>query len=197
VEVERSMTREVVTCRQDDSLEQAARRMRGRDCGALPVLDARGEVAGMLTDRDICMAALDSARPLWAITVREAMSPDVFVLDPAQSLVFAAELMGEFQVRRLPVVDSRRRPRGILSLLDLARRASSGDVRGREDVGMDDVALALARIGRPRPAAALPAGRVAQVQAVPPRPHRAELLASAAARRGWPRTPTIRWRMPW
>jgi len=153
VELERTMTREVVTCCPEDSLAQAARRMRAHDCGSLPVVDAHGRVVGMLTDRDICMAALDHGRALRDLAVRLAMTHDVVSLEPSHSLALAAELMGECQIRRLPVVDGEHRPIGLVSLVDLARRAESGEMRDEGDVGMDDVSAALAGIGRPRPTA--------------------------------------------
>ena len=157
MEVECTMSRQVVTCRPEDSLALAARAMRTRDCGVLPVVDCSGALVGMVTDRDLCMAALELGRPLNEIAVREAMASDVVALDPHHSLAFAAELMGELQLRRLPVVDAERHPIGILSLVDLARRADCGEMRGPGDVGMDEVSSALAGIGRPGPALPGPA----------------------------------------
>jgi CBS domain-containing protein len=51
------MTKPAVTCSQDDSLNTAARLMWEHDCGTVPVLGDDGKVVGILTDRDICMAA--------------------------------------------------------------------------------------------------------------------------------------------
>ena len=156
MDVERTMTREVVTCRPEDSLERAARRLHRHDLGGLPVVDQAGRLEGMLTDRDICMAALQRGRALREIAVREAMTRDVVSLSPSQSLLFAAELMGQFQVRRLPVLDGGGRVLGILSLVDLARRAGCGEMRDGEDVGLDDVTTALAQVGAPPAAPPLP-----------------------------------------
>jgi len=156
VEVERTMTCEVVTCCPEDSLERAARAMLQRDCGSLAVVDGQGRVVGRVTDRDICMTALARGRSLRELCVREAMSRDVVSAAPGESLALAAELMGQFQVRRLPVLDADHRPLGVLSLSDLARRADSGEPLSAGDVGMDDVTAALAAIARPAPPSALP-----------------------------------------
>jgi CBS domain-containing protein len=164
VEVERTMTREVVTCGPEDSLERAARAMLQRDCGGLPVVDRRGRVIGMVTDRDICMAALTRGRPLRELCVRDAMTREVVSAAPGQSLALAAELMGQCQVRRLPVLDESHHPVGVISLGDLARRADCGEPLDSGDVGMDDVTAALAAIARPGPPAALP-------RPAPPHPH--------------------------
>jgi len=187
VEVERTMTREIVTCRSEDSLEQAARRMRVHDVGGLPVVDGHGRLAGMLTDRDICMAALERGRPLGDITVREAMTHQVVTVEPGDSLVNAAERMGQFQVHRLPVVDDGGRPVGLLTLLDLARRAACGEMRASGDVGMDDVNLALVAIGRPW-AGEEPSG--------PAHPHDPRRSRPVMPRRLRPRVPILR-RCPW
>ena len=50
------MTREVHTCRPDTDLAMAAMQMWDGDFGVLPVVADGGEVVGMITDRDICMA---------------------------------------------------------------------------------------------------------------------------------------------
>jgi CBS domain-containing protein len=41
-----------------------------RDCGVVPVVDASGQLVGMLTDRDVCMAAYTRGQPLAAMSVR-------------------------------------------------------------------------------------------------------------------------------
>ena len=51
------MTKDVKACSQHDSLNRAAQLMWENDCGSVPVVDSDSKVVGMLTDRDICMAA--------------------------------------------------------------------------------------------------------------------------------------------
>ena len=52
------MTTSVKSCGlHGNDLHRAAQMMWESDCGALPVLDADNRVVGMITDRDICMAA--------------------------------------------------------------------------------------------------------------------------------------------
>ena len=64
--IERLMSRDVHQCRPDQTLDYAASQMWEHDCGCLPVCagDEESRVIGMLTDRDICMAALFQGRPL-------------------------------------------------------------------------------------------------------------------------------------
>ena len=57
VRVRDVMSRDPATCRSSDTASEAARIMWDRDCGAVPVTDAEGRAIGMVTDRDLCMAA--------------------------------------------------------------------------------------------------------------------------------------------
>ena len=116
------MTRDVRTCAASDSLNDAARIMWDGDCGCVPVIGPDGTVIGMITDRDICMAAYTQGRRLMYMTVESAASKSVVTIGEHESLRRAEELMRAVQVRRLPVVDSAGRLVGLLSLADLARR---------------------------------------------------------------------------
>ncbi|HUJ58633.1 MAG TPA: CBS domain-containing protein [Kofleriaceae bacterium] len=118
------MTKPIVTCHPQDSLDLAAHRMWDADCGALPVTDADGALIGILTDRDICMSAWSRGRPLADIRVEDAMARQVYTVKPDQEIGVAELLMAEHQIRRVPVVDASHRPIGLVSMNDLAREAA-------------------------------------------------------------------------
>jgi CBS-domain-containing membrane protein len=150
------MSRPAVTCRPNESLQEAARLMWECDCGAVPVVQNDGAVTGIVTDRDIAMAAYTKGERLRDIQVGAAMSKVVFTVRPETSLEEAERLMSEKQIRRLPVVDERKRPIGIIALGDVARAAAgqaSGVRSGRDDHadrGERDAARTLAEISKPR-----------------------------------------------
>ena len=76
MKVENLMTKEVATCRTDDTLSDAARIMWERDCGFVPITES-GElrrVVGVVTDRDICIAAYTRGQPLGQIRIGDLMS---------------------------------------------------------------------------------------------------------------------------
>ena len=148
--VEDIMTRPPITCMADDTAFEAARLMWDHDIGALPVVEPDGRLVGMITDRDLCMAAFLSAAPLASIEVHEAMARDVFACAPIDPVTAAERLMGQRQIRRLPVVDPLGRVLGVVSLHDLAREAERGGGRRRPDVPDVDISRTLAAIGRPR-----------------------------------------------
>ena len=115
------MTKEVRACHQHDSLNRAAQLMWENDCGVVPVIDSDSKVIGMLTDRDICMAAYTQGVALVDASVGSAMSCDVCVCAASDNITSAAERMRARQIRRLPVIDKAGRLVGILSMSDIAR----------------------------------------------------------------------------
>ena len=112
---------EVVICRATDYADVAAQLMLEHNVGCLPVIDDEGHVSGMVTDRDLCMAAYTQALPLRAIPVALAMSRHVFACKPDDSLADVERMMRERKIRRVPVVDAENHPIGIVSLTDIAR----------------------------------------------------------------------------
>lgn len=119
--VEQIMSRPVITCRASDTLNSAAGLMWENDLGALPVVDDDGAIAGMVTDRDVCMATYTSGKSISTICVRDAMSTNAISCMPSDTLGDAELKMAEAQIHRLPIVDSRKRPIGMVSIYDIAR----------------------------------------------------------------------------
>jgi CBS domain-containing protein len=117
------MSHPVVSCPIDSTLDQAARLMWEFDCGIIPVVNDQGRLAGVVTDRDICMAAYTQGRPLSEIPVSTAMARAVVAVHTDDVVETAETQMRDSQVRRLPVPDAEDRPVGIVSLNDLARLA--------------------------------------------------------------------------
>jgi CBS domain-containing protein len=143
------MSTKVATCAPRDSLEHAARLMWQEDCGCLPVMtDDRG-LAGIITDRDICMAALFQGRALRDLQVESAMARDVVHCGPEDSLATAERKMTEARIRRLPVLAVDGALVGLLSLADLAREAARQQNACRHSVSSSEVCSTLAAICSP------------------------------------------------
>jgi CBS domain-containing protein len=150
--VKELMSEPAVSCQTGDSVDRAAMLMWDRDCGAIPVVGADGRVAGIITDRDICMAALFQGRPLREIAVADAMTTDVCTCQAGDDVARAEQMMSERQVRRLPVVTASGEPVGMLSLSDIAqaaRQASEKHANGRREPDGEFVAT-IATISQPR-----------------------------------------------
>src|SRR6185369_6980243 len=82
-------------------------------------------VVGMITDRDICMAALHQGKSLAEMSVAAAMSHDPLTCRPEDDAADAGRRMSQRQVRRLPVVDAQGRCVGVLSINDLANAVTA------------------------------------------------------------------------
>jgi CBS domain-containing protein len=125
--VEHVMNRDVQTCRPETNLSTAAMQMWKGDCGVLPVVTATGEVVGMITDRDICMAAATKHRDAATIRVKEVISGQVYACSPDADIHTALNVMRQKQVRRLPIINGEDgKLVGILSIDDVALKVGGG-----------------------------------------------------------------------
>ena len=124
------MTRDVVVLQPDDSLQSAAKKMRDRDIGFLPVCDGE-DLIGVISDRDITIRALADGMDVNIMLGRDLMtSPAIYCFDD-QDVSEAAQIMEENQIRRLVVLNREdNRLVGVVSLGDLARNAAA-DRSGR------------------------------------------------------------------
>ena len=111
------MTANPKTVSPDDTVQAAARIMQAEDTGVVPVVE-RGRVLAMVTDRDIVIRVVAEGGS-FSTPVRGVASQDVVIASPEMSTREASELMSQYQVRRLPVVENDQLV-GIVSIGDLA-----------------------------------------------------------------------------
>ena len=119
------MTKNVASCSPSDSLEQAARLMWEWDVGCVVVVVDRQKPVGIITDRDLAMAAYTRGAPLRDISVESAMSSLLWSCSVNTSLAEIEIKMQTAQVRRVPVVGFDGELVGIVTLADIARSAYS------------------------------------------------------------------------
>jgi len=112
------MTSDPHTVSTDATLQDAAREMQSDDIGAV-LVEEKGSVAGILTDRDIVVRAIAEGRDPSSTKVGDVASRDVTTLTPDSSVEDAIRIVREQHVRRIPVVQDGR-PAGIVSIGDLA-----------------------------------------------------------------------------
>jgi CBS domain-containing protein len=143
------MSRDVKTCHPDSTLAAAAAILWAGDCGIAPVVDGRGRMVGVITDRDICIAAGTRVRPTSELLVQDTMTKQVHVCAPGDDIRVAIKTMAERQVRRLPVIDETGALVGVLSLNDVVRCAEPV-VSGRKppDLSAETLLFALKSVCR-------------------------------------------------
>jgi CBS domain-containing protein len=151
--VQSLMTKNPKCCRADEALSTAAYLMWECDIGSLPVVDQEHQVVGMITDRDICMAAYFQDRPLSQIPVHQVMASQIVTCRPEDDVKTAERLMRDNQIRRLPIIDREGHLMGVVSINDLARKAASDQHLSSPRVGETGVVTTLAAIASPRPLA--------------------------------------------
>ena len=130
MQIKEVMTHPVVTCPVSATTDNAARLMWEFDCGIVPVVDDDGRLAGVITDRDICMAAYTQGVGLAAIPVTSAMARQVVAAHVEDTVESVESLMRTSQIRRVPVLDRDDRIAGIVAINDLARLAARAHRNG-------------------------------------------------------------------
>jgi len=118
------MTAEPVCCAVSDDLAMVTSAMYEKDCGVLPVLGPDGTVVGMITDRDVAIAAATRNRTPALIVVGEVISGTLHFCGPDDELSDALATMSLHQVHRLPVLHPDGRVAGLVSLNDVFRHAA-------------------------------------------------------------------------
>jgi CBS domain-containing protein len=152
VKVKDLMITNVRTCSVTDDLAVAAGQMWDYDCGCVPVLNEQGHVTGVITDRDICMAAFFQKVPISDVKVSAVMSRQLFCCSSEDDLAEAEKNMCEKKVRRLPVLDELGRLVGLLSMSDIARHADEEYLQGEKTraVSEGQIARLAAALSKPR-----------------------------------------------
>lgn len=112
------MTKNVRTATRETSLREAAVMMRDGDMGAVPVVEG-DRLVGIVTDRDIVVRAIAEGRDS-ETPVGQAMTSELFTVAPEDFAFQAIRLMGDKQIRRIPVVDGNGALAGIIAMADVA-----------------------------------------------------------------------------
>lgn len=114
------MTRDPVMVEPNATIEDAARMMRNRDIGAVLVAD-NGQLVGVLTDRDIVVRRIaEKGGDPSSVRVMNIVSKEVETLMPSDPVDKAVKTMRSKALRRMPVVDDRGKPVGMVAIGDLA-----------------------------------------------------------------------------
>jgi len=112
---------------ENDSLADAARKMRDLGVGALPICGDDDRLAGVITDRDIVIKCVADGGDPSSVKVSELADGKPVTIgadDPVEEVLRA---MSEHGVRRLPVIDGHELV-GIVTQADVAKHLPEGKV---------------------------------------------------------------------
>ena len=140
------MMRTPYFCHPESNLGEAAELMWKGTCGFLPVVGSEGNVVGVVTDRDICIALGTQGRPSGELTAAEVMSKKVFSCAPEDDVHVALVAMREGRVRRLPVITKEGALVGVISVDDVLLRAETTGVRKAAGVSAEEIVNAFRAI---------------------------------------------------
>jgi CBS domain-containing protein len=137
MKIKNVMVKNVTTCGPDDNVAEIAAKMWDARCGSVPVLDDRGTVTRLITDRDICIALGTRNVRASELKVKDVSLPRVFSCGPDDDVPLALKTMVAQNVRRLPVVDDMGKLAGILSIDDLLLHSEK--TAGKTGISHEDV----------------------------------------------------------
>jgi CBS domain-containing protein len=112
------MTSNVQTATRGMSLREVGTLMRDGDMGSIPVVED-GKLVGIVTDRDIVVRSIADGKDA-SSPISEAMTTEIFSVRPDDFVFEAIRIMGDKQVRRVPVVDENGALAGIIAMADVA-----------------------------------------------------------------------------
>ncbi|HET6894128.1 MAG TPA: CBS domain-containing protein [Candidatus Baltobacteraceae bacterium] len=117
------MTKDVTVIQEDETLREAAERLASDDIGVLPICDSNKQIRGVLTDRDIVVHVIARGKDPANTRASELEQGEIVTLRPEDSIEHACDLMAQYKVRRLPVVENGRVV-GMVSQADVAKSVS-------------------------------------------------------------------------
>jgi CBS domain-containing protein len=126
MKVREIMSAKPVCCVASDTAQHVAQIMRERNVGSVPVVDdlQSRKLLGMITDRDLCLAIVAHGLNPTNTPIKPYLTVQAHSCRDGENIETCARLMQEYQVRRIPVVDSDGRVIGIVAQADLALKAN-------------------------------------------------------------------------
>ncbi len=110
--------RPVITIRPDETVAAAIQKLVEHDRGSISVCNEKGELVGIITERDIIRKCLMRSDSLSGIKIEDVMTKEVAIGTPEDDLDYAISVMKQKKVRHLPIVDSHKVV-GMVSMRDL------------------------------------------------------------------------------
>lgn len=110
--------RPVITISPDETVYTAIQKLVANDRGSLPVCSDKGELLGIITERDIVRKSLTRSEGIINIKVQDVMTKQVAIGFPDDALEYAISVMKQKRIRHLPVVENQK-VIGMISMRDL------------------------------------------------------------------------------
>jgi CBS domain-containing protein len=112
---------------ENETVADAARKLRDLDVGSVPICGEDDRLKGMLTDRDIVVEVLAQEKDPASTKAIELGGEEVVTIGADDSVSEALRTMKDHQIRRLPVIDDQRLV-GVVSVADLAKNIEEDEL---------------------------------------------------------------------
>ncbi len=107
----------------DTPISEVALKMRDLDVGAIPIGE-NDRLIGIVTDRDIACRAVADGKDCSTLTAKEVMTKKVVYCRDDEDVEDALRIMEQKKIRRLPVINDKKRMVGMLSIGDISHALS-------------------------------------------------------------------------
>ena len=110
--------RHLITIRPDDTVEAAIRKLVDNKIGAMPVCDGKGNLIGIISERDLLKECAQRAKSIDKTTIKDVMTRNVVIGIPEDDLDYVMDVMTQKGIRHLPIMDGPKLE-GMVSIRDV------------------------------------------------------------------------------
>jgi CBS domain-containing protein len=132
IPVYRIMAIHPIVVEKGDGLSEVVKKLCANNIGAVPVVDEKGLVQGIITLRDLVSLLGTGSEPM-GMKVAELMTKKIVTIDHKSTIVQAVTLMSNMRVRRLPIVSQSGELKGMLTNKDVLRHLGNRS-RSRDSI---------------------------------------------------------------
>jgi len=136
MKVNECMCKDVTYVKPEDTLCTVAKLMSEKHVGCLPVCGNENQVVGLVTDRDVLLRSIACDKDCTQTKVSEIMTTNVCCCNSDAELSEAQQMMSQWQVRRIPVVENSKLV-GIITM---------GDLVNNQNIASQDVSKTITHI---------------------------------------------------
>jgi CBS domain-containing protein len=112
--------RPVITAEPDETVQDAIQKMVNNRIGALPICDGKGNMVGIVSERDLLKECAQRASAIKQTKIKEMMTKEVIIGVPDDSIDYIISVMTQKGVRHLPIMAGSRLE-GMISMRDIVQ----------------------------------------------------------------------------
>lgn len=128
------MNTKVCFCTPSTKISDVAKLMKDNHIGCVPVCNDSKEIVGLVTDRDIILRSVACDKDAKTTPISDIMTCDVCCCDCNKDVSDATQLMADWQIRRIPVVENNKIV-GILTLGDITNDKTINNKQVEQTMG--------------------------------------------------------------